>query len=234
MNPAVFVGLCPKKSAKKMGVNVNAWQAVRAKLGKAELVVVSKHQALADVQTLYALGQRAFAENRLPSLLEKQQALPKDIAWHFIGHLQSNKIKDLIGKVSLIHSVDRLSILENINKEAEKKGLCVSVLLQFHIAQEESKQGFDPAQMANFSADYFASLKHVSLAGVMGMATLTADKAQVRREFQTLKNTFDALKRAFFQNIPAFKHISMGMSQDYDIALAECANILRIGSLFFT
>ena len=127
-----------------------------------------------------------------------------------------------------------LGILENINKEAEKKGLCISVLLQFHIAQEESKQGFDPAQVANFSADYFASLKHVSVAGVMGMASLTADKAQVRHEFQTLKNTFDTLKQACFQNAPAFKHISMGMSQDYDIALAEGANILRIGSLFFT
>lgn len=200
------------------------------------LVAVSKTQSLDAIQSLYNKGQRHFGENKVQELLSKADALPKDIQWHLIGHLQTNKVKQLLPYVYCIHSVDSLKLLQEIRKEAEKQGCCVNVLLQIHIAQEETKFGLDKTELIELLDAYFADpkmTKHVQLCGLMGMATNTQDEIQIRNEFKNLKNLFDFVRQGYFIHSKAFREISMGMSSDYQIAVQEGATLVRIGSLLF-
>lgn len=200
------------------------------------LVAVSKTQSLDAIQSLYDKGQRHFGENKVQELLSKADALPKDIQWHLIGHLQTNKVKQLLPYVYCIHSVDSLKLLQEIRKEAEKQGCCVNVLLQIHIAQEETKFGLDKTELIELLDAYFADpkmTKYVQLCGLMGMATNTQDENQIRNEFKNLKNLFDFVRQGYFIQSKAFREISMGMSSDYQIAVQEGATLVRIGSLLF-
>lgn len=199
-----------------------------------KLVAVSKTKPNEVVMEAYESGQRIFGENRVQELVPKSEALPKDIEWHMIGHLQSNKVKYIAPFVSCIHSIDKTNLLSMVNKEAEKNGRIIPVLLQFHIAQEESKFGLSLEEANDFlnSAEY-KTLKNIRIAGVMGMATFTENEAQVRKEFRNLKRIFDTLKAQHFANDPDFKEISMGMSGDYRIAIEEGSTMVRVGSSIF-
>ena len=183
---------------------------------------------------LYNQGQRDFGENRVQELVQKQRQLPEDINWHLIGHLQTNKVKQVINIVHLIHSIDSPRLLKEISKQAEKTGRPAACLLQFKIAKEESKYGFDlNSAVEMLESEPFKNYHHIQISGVMGMATFTDDMAQVRLEFRQLKNIFDQLKTRYFQNDERFREISMGMSGDYKIALEEGSTMVRIGSLIF-
>lgn len=199
-----------------------------------KLVAVSKFKPVADIQEAYNAGQRAFGENRVQELADKQPQLPADIEWHMIGHLQSNKIKYMASFVRLIHGVDSFKLLQEIDKQAQKAGRVLNCLLQIHIAQEETKFGFDRNEVFEMlNSDAFKALTHVQICGVMGMATLTDDEHQVRAEFKGLKQLFDELKTRYFNHNQSFKEISMGMSGDYHIAVEEGSTIVRIGSSIF-
>ena len=199
-----------------------------------KLVAVSKTKPNADILIAYEAGQRVFGENKVQELTQKQSELPDDIEWHLIGHLQSNKVKFIAPFVSLIHAVDSLKLLKEINKQAKKNNRTINCLLQFHIAQEESKFGlnFEQAQELLSSQD-FIELQNISISGVMGMASNTEDEEQVREEFQTLENYFNVLKSHYFKFNDNFQHLSMGMSGDYLIAIEEGSNMVRVGSLIF-
>jgi PLP dependent protein len=199
-----------------------------------QLVAVSKTKPNAQLLELYDKGQRVFGENYVQELVDKHASLPTDIEWHFIGHLQSNKVKYIAPFVAMIHSVDSFKLLQEIDKQAIKHNRTIKCLLQFHIAEEDTKFGFDTEGVENLmDSDAFNVLKNVELCGVMGMATFTDDKTQVQREFQTLKRIFDRLKSQYFSEKGVFKDISMGMSDDYKLAIAEGSTMVRIGSLIF-
>lgn len=199
-----------------------------------QLVAVSKTRSDDEVLSLYQKGQRDFGENRVQELLGKKDDLPSDIRWHVIGHLQTNKVKYLVDFVAMIHSVDRLKVLKEINKQAKKVDRVIPVLLQFHIAEEDSKFGLDEQEAkALLESDAYKQMENISIEGVMGMATFTEDTAQVRKEFKMLKRIFTQLKTTYFPDSPAFKEISMGMSGDYRIAVEEGSTMVRIGSLLF-
>ncbi len=201
---------------------------------KARLVAVSKTKPNEAILELYEQGQRIFGENYVQELVPKQETLPSDIEWHFIGRLQSNKVKYIAPFVSLIHGVDSLSVLQEMNRYGKKNNRMIDGLLQFFIAREETKFGLEYGEAeALLSSDAYRELTHARICGVMGMATFTDDKAQVRKEFQALKQIFDDLKARFFNDRPEFIEISMGMSGDYEIALEEGATMVRIGSLLF-
>jgi len=199
-----------------------------------KLVAVSKNQAVSRIQEAYDAGQRIFGENRVQELTAKQPLLTSDIEWHFIGHLQSNKIKYIVSFVKLIHSVDSLKLLVEIDKEAGRLNKIVDCLLQFYISTEDTKFGLDPeeARMLLLSPEYH-SMKNIRITGVMGMATFTDDESIVRKEFRFLKDCFDTLSREFFRNEPAFREISMGMSGDYKLAIMEGSTMIRIGTGIF-
>ena len=198
------------------------------------LIAVSKTKPIVDLQEAYDAGQRIFGENKALEIRDKHQELPKDIQWHFIGHLQTNKIKYIAPFVTLIHSIDSASLLEAVNKEAVKNNRIIDCLLQFHIAQEDTKFGLDVEEAINMlNSDNFKNLKNINIVGVMGMATFTDDVNQVRNEFKSLKNIFDALKDGYFKDNDSFKEISMGMSDDYSIAIEEGATMVRVGSKIF-
>jgi PLP dependent protein len=198
------------------------------------LVAVSKTKPNAQLIELYDKKQRIFGENYVQELVDKYNSLPKDIEWHFIGHLQSNKVKYIAPFVSMIHSVDSFKLLQEIDKQAVKNHRIIKCLLQFHIAEEDTKFGFDTeGSLSMLENDAFKALKNVELCGVMGMATFTENKTQVKREFQHLKSIFDTLKSNYFINNAAFKDISMGMSDDYQLAMSEGSTMVRIGSLIF-
>jgi PLP dependent protein len=198
------------------------------------LVAVSKTHPPERILELYALGQRVFGENRVQELTAKYEALPKDIDWHLIGHLQTNKVKYVAPFVRLIHSVDRLELLREIDKQAAKCGRVIDCLLQFHIAAEESKFGLTEAEADALLQDpVYATLGHVRLCGVMGMATFTDDMEQVRSEFRQLRGIFERLRARYFPQAEYFKEISMGMSGDWEMALEEGSTMVRIGSLLF-
>lgn len=199
-----------------------------------KLVAVSKFKPLEDLMDAYNAGQRAFGENRPQEMFEKQQNMPDDVEWHFIGSLQSNKVKLVVPKTFLIHSIDSRSILVNVNKEAEKLNKIMDCLLEFHIAVEESKHGFSIDDAVEFlKSDEFKSLKNVRIRGVMGMASFVDDENVVRQEFRRLKEYFDLIKTEFFADADYFTEISMGMSGDYKIAVEEGSTIVRVGSLIF-
>jgi PLP dependent protein len=201
---------------------------------QAQLVAVSKKKSNATILDLYAQGQRVFGENYVQELVEKHQSLPQDIQWHFIGHLQTNKVKYIASFVTMIHSVDSVKMLQEIDKQASKYKRIIDVLLQFHIADEETKFGLDKDSAIEFlDAPVLPQLWNVRIRGVMGMATFTDDKNQVRQEFQQLKTLFEFLKNQYFKDDDHFNTISMGMSDDYRIALEEGSTMVRIGSLLF-
>ena len=196
-----------------------------------QLVAVSKTKPNEDILQLYAKGQRVFGENKVQEMTTKAESLPKDIQWHMIGHLQSNKVKYIVDFVSLIHSGDRISVIKEINKQAKKINRPIDILLQIKIADEDSKFGWDYNEL-NDQFEKILSYSHIQLKGVMGMATFTDDTNQIRAEFKRLKTYFDELKSKVTEP-DKFTIISMGMSGDYEIAVEEGANMIRVGSLLF-
>jgi hypothetical protein len=199
-----------------------------------KVVAVSKTQSADTIQEVYDAGYRIFGENKAQELMEKQPALPEDVEWHFIGHLQTNKVKFIVPFVHLIQSIDRLKVLAEVNKQAEKVNRQIDCLLQFHIAEEETKFGLDLNEaMHILQSDEYKEFKNVRICGVMGMSTFTEDESVVRNEFRYLKQIFDKLKMTFFSEDEFFKEISMGMSGDYSVAIEEGSTMIRIGSAIF-
>lgn len=200
----------------------------------ARLIAVSKTKPVEDLQEAYAAGQRLFGENKALEMRDKHAVLPNDIEWHFIGHLQTNKIKYIMPFVSLIHSIDSLNLLKAVDKEASKQGRVVDCLLQFHVASEETKFGLSMNEAEDLleSEDY-KSMKNIRIVGVMGMATNTPDEDLIRKEFRQLKQIHTDLKKRYFADEDSFKELSMGMSHDYMIALEEGSTLVRVGSSIF-
>lgn len=197
------------------------------------LVAVSKTKPVSCVEEAYRMGQRDFGENKAQELKDKYEVLPKDIKWHFIGHLQTNKVKYIVPFVYLIHGVDSYKLLMEINKQAKKVNRIIPCLLQFYIAQEETKFGFNLQECREMFDDiYFKNMQNVLIQGVMGMATHTDNQKQQHSEFKTLKNIFETLKQDY-QLSQDFKIISMGMTEDYHIAIEEGTTMVRIGSAIF-
>ena len=199
-----------------------------------QLVAVSKTHSVEAVQEAYDAGQRVFGENKAQELKDKYAVLPKDIQWHFIGHLQTNKIKYIAGFVSLIHSVDSLRLLVEIDREAKKANRIINCLLQFHIAEEETKYGLDMTDTHQLlTSDEYKTLQNINIVGVMGMATFTENTDIVRKEFRSLKLIFNTLKEKYFAEKLDFAEISMGMSDDYLVAIEEGSTLIRVGSSIF-
>lgn len=198
------------------------------------LVPVSKRKSTEMILEAYNAGQRIFGENKVQELTKKYEALPKDIQWHFIGHLQSNKVKYIAPFISLVHAVDSLKLLKEINKRAKQNDRTINCLLQIYIAQEESKFGlsFDEA-VELLNSEAYKKMENVKIVGLMGMATNTENITKVKSEFTMLKNYFDKIKQDFFANEHYFKEISMGMSGDYQIAIEAGSTMIRVGSLIF-
>jgi pyridoxal phosphate enzyme (YggS family) len=198
------------------------------------LIAVSKTKPLADLQEAYNAGQRHFGENKVQEMVEKARQLPPDTHWHLIGHLQTNKVKYMAGFVHLIHGVDSLKLLQEIDKQARKVGRVQDVLLQFYIAQEETKFGLELQEAkAILDSLEFKQLKNIQICGVMGMASNTSDQTQVASEFRTLKQIFETLSNNYFQGQTYFKEISMGMSGDYQLAIQNGSTMVRVGSKIF-
>lgn len=221
-----------------MAVNIGTYLEISEELKPQQvtLVAVSKTKPAADIQELYDMGQRDFGENYVQELAEKQVVLSNDIRWHFIGHLQSNKVKYIAPFVHLIHGVDSHKLLLEIDKQAKKSDRVINCLLQVHIAQEETKFGFNEEELfqamdAIHKYKLMNELQHVEVMGLMGMASLTADAEQVRKEFKYLKLLFDQCKR--LPGHAELNTLSMGMSGDYRIAIEEGSTLVRIGSLLF-
>lgn len=217
-----------------MYINKEQYRRIKETLEKnaATLVAVSKIKPAEAIQELYGMGHRDFGENYVQELVDKQARLPPDIRWHFIGHLQSNKVKYIAPFVHLIHGIDSLKLLEEVAKQGLKNGRAIGVLLQVHIADEESKFGFDEADL--LSPPFWeraAALKSVEIRGLMGMASFSDDQELVRKEFRGLKDLFDKLKDQVRQD--HFNILSMGMSADYKTAVSEGSNMVRIGSILF-
>ncbi|MCL3782475.1 YggS family pyridoxal phosphate-dependent enzyme [Prolixibacteraceae bacterium JC049] len=198
------------------------------------LVAVSKTKPVEAIQEAYAAGQRVFGENKVQELETKYNELPKDIEWHMIGHLQTNKVKYIAPFVHLIHAVDSMKLLKMINKEALKSNRTINCLLQFHIADESTKFGLSIEEAQELlTSEAYEQLQNINIVGVMGMATFTDDQQQVRNEFTNLKRYFTELKTSVFANKADFKEISMGMSGDYPIAIEEGSTMIRVGSNIF-
>ncbi|WMJ74804.1 YggS family pyridoxal phosphate-dependent enzyme [Cytophagaceae bacterium ABcell3] len=199
-----------------------------------KLIAVSKTYPAETVMAAYVAGQRAFGENKVQEMTSKYEELPKDIEWHQIGHLQRNKVKYIAPFVSLIHSVDSLKLLKEINKEAKKNDRVIDCLFQMHIAKEESKFGLSEEEVLEIlNSQEFQEMKHIRITGLMGMATNTDNEQVIRGEFSMLKKLFDTLKTDYKNLLPAFQELSMGMSSDYKIAAEEGSTMVRIGSAIF-
>lgn len=190
------------------------------------MICVSKFHTVDAIMEAYHAGERDFGESRVQELLQKRELLPQDIRWHFIGHLQTNKVKMIVPFVHLIHSVDSVRLLDTIHREAEKIQRRVKILLEVHVAKEDTKSGFTPEELLTLHSR-LSALNHIEVCGIMGMATNTEDENEIRRCFQTIKMLSDT----FFNHMPAT--ISMGMSDDYQIAIEEGSNMVRIGSSIF-
>lgn len=217
-----------------MAANQSNYHAILNEIGnEVRLVAVSKTKPVEDILDLYNLGQRDFGENYVQELVEKAAQLPKDICWHFIGHLQTNKVKLIASFVQLIHGVDSLKLLKEINKEAAKNNRVIDCLLQVHIAQEETKFGFDAEELHSLTLELANSkMVNVRVIGLMGMASFTDDGSKVRREFQKLKSILDFWNKSQTPDL-RLQILSMGMSSDYKIAIEEGSTMVRIGSLLF-
>ena len=214
-----------------MGINLENYKSIRAELGdKVLLVAVSKTKPVEDIKALYDQGQRDFGENYVQELVDKQPQLPADIRWHYIGHLQSNKVKYISPFVHLIHGVDSFKLLKEINKQAQKQNRVINCLLQVHIAQEETKFGLDETELDALLVELNNTpLQNIAINGLMGMASFTEDLNKVRTEFKELKRLHDKVKG----KLPRASILSMGMSSDYKIAVEEGSTLVRIGSLLF-
>lgn len=200
----------------------------------ADLIAVSKTKPISEIQEVYDAGHRKFGENRAQELVEKAKSLPDDIEWHMIGHLQRNKVKDLIPYVRMIDAVDSVRLAKEISKQAGKAQRHVAILLQVHIAKESSKYGFDADELEQILGEgTIQDLPFIQVAGLMGMATFTDDKARITEEFKFLSQLFHKFKSEYFKDAPEFRHISMGMSGDYGLALQQGSTMIRVGSAIF-
>ncbi len=194
------------------------------------LVAVSKTKPVSAIQEAYNTDQRIFGENKVQEMVQKWEVMPKDIEWHMIGHVQRNKVKYMAEFVSMIHGVDSFRLLKEIDKQAKKHDRTIACLLQMHIAEEDTKFGLNETELKEvISSKEFVELKNITIVGLMGMATFTKDKEQVRREFEQLKTTYDSLQK----ELEGITVLSMGMSGDYQIAIEEGSTMVRIGSSIF-
>lgn len=220
-----------------MSINTEAYHSIKEKTDatKALLVAVSKTKPNEDISTLYEMGHRDFGENYVQELLKKQLELPSDIRWHFIGHLQTNKVKQIAPFVHLIHGVDSFRMLDAIEKEGKKLNKKINCLIQVHIAEEETKFGFDITEAREATTHFFIENKypHVNLCGLMGMASFTENIETIKEEFAILKSLFDEIKAMKDADTNSFNTLSMGMSADYPIALENGSTLVRIGSMLF-
>ncbi|RFS20628.1 YggS family pyridoxal phosphate-dependent enzyme [Chitinophaga silvatica] len=221
-----------------MAINLVAYQQILQELNpyNARLVAVSKTKPAEDITALYEAGQRIFGENYVQEMTEKQGVLPSDIEWHFIGHLQSNKVKYIAPYVHTIHAVDSLKLLQEINKQAAKNQRIINCLLQVHIADEETKFGMDVNEIESLLTAFTENQSvyaNIRIAGLMGMATNTDDESKIRSEFHQLHEIFNNIRNTFLKDHSYFKELSIGMSADYHIALQEGSTMVRIGSLLF-
>lgn len=213
-----------------MSISSNLEEIKKSLPAQVTLVAVSKTKPISDLNEAYQAGQRVFGENKIQEMSQKWEELPKDIEWHMIGHVQRNKVKYMAPYVALIHGVDSFRLLREINKQARKNDRVIPCLLQMHIAEEETKFGLDLAELHEIlESEEFIQLENIAIKGLMGMATFTSDKEQIRREFKQLKVIFDGLR----QKISTADILSMGMSGDYDIAIEEGSTMVRIGSSIF-
>jgi PLP dependent protein len=217
-----------------MNINNNI-NSIRQKVpAGCKLIAVSKTQPVEKILEAYNTGQRIFGENKVQELVAKHSALPQDIEWHMIGHLQSNKVKQLLPFVSLIHGVDSFKLLEEINRHSEKISRTTRCLLQIYIAREESKFGLEPREVLDLiGGDRFTQLRNVKITGLMGMATFTENRDVVRREFKSLKVFFDQLRGSDLPDNIVMEELSMGMSGDFEIAIEEGSTMVRIGTAIF-
>ena len=217
-------------------MNIDNYRNILDKLSPygAKLIVVSKYKSFDEIETVKNWGQNIFGENRVQELVAKNELHGINLEWHLIGSLQKNKVKLIIPIVKLIHSVDSLSLLQEINKQAEKHEIVQDCLLQIKIAKEDTKQGILPSELKVFLSDEtFGEMKNIQIRGLMGMATNTEDSQQIRSEFKQLRILFEEIKSAYFYDSPLFSEISAGMSDDFPIALDEGSTLVRIGSLIF-
>lgn len=199
-----------------------------------KLVAVSKFHPVEALMEAYGAGQRIFGENRAQEIQQKHKVMPTDVQWHFIGHLQTNKVRSIIPYTTLIHSIDSLKLLQCVDAEAKRIGRVADVLLQLHVAKETTKFGLTPEECVELVEDgALKALQNVRVCGVMGMATNTDDEQEIRVEFRAIKNTFDVLKTKFFAANGYFREISMGMSEDYKIAIEEGSTMVRVGTSIF-
>lgn len=198
------------------------------------LIAVSKTKSNEEIMEAYNAGQRLFGENLVQEMVEKYEALPKDIEWHLIGHLQTNKVKYIAPFVSMVQSIDSLKVIKEINKHAVKHDRIIDCLLQIHIADEATKFGFDHAELIEMLRDEdFQSLQNIRIRGLMGIATNTENEKVIKEEFYELKMLFDGIKASFFRKEDSFDTLSMGMSSDYNLAIEKGANMVRLGSTVF-
>jgi len=218
-----------------MGIIADNIKALREELPEnVTVVVVSKTRNPAEILEAYDMGQRIFGENRVQEILSKGPNLPGDIHWHLIGHLQTNKVRQVVPVVSMIESVDSVRLLSLVSKEALKCGKVVDCLLQVHISAEETKSGFSPAELAGENWKTVAESMHgVRICGLMGMASFTEDIVQVRNEFRLLSSLFRTVQKQYFRETPHFREVSMGMSGDWRIAIEEGSTMIRVGTLIF-
>jgi len=216
--------------------NISALQDITkiAKGKNALLVAISKTKSVDDIKVVYDAGQRVFGENKVQELVLKYELLPKDIQWHMVGNMQTNKVKYIAPFISLIHSVDSLKLAIEINKQALKNNRIIDILLEIHIAAETNKSGFSEEELIDhLDIKAFDALKNIRIVGIMGMATNTKSQILIKNEFSGLKSFFDEVKATYFKNALEFKELSMGMSGDYVIALEEGSTMIRVGSAIF-
>ena len=217
-----------------MDIQANLKEVLTSLPAQVKLVAVSKFHPNESIEQAYRAGQRIFGESKVQELTGKYETLPKDIEWHFIGHLQTNKVKYIAPYIAMIHAVDSYKLLAEIDKQAAKNGRVIPCLLEIHIAQEESKYGFTFQECREMlEAGEWKNLTHICIAGLMGMATFTEDETEIKREFDSLKRFFNEIKQNFFADRDTFREISMGMSHDYPLAIEAGSTLVRVGSKIF-
>ena len=214
-----------------MDIQANLKEVLTSLPAQVKLVAVSKFHPNESIEQAYRAGQRIFGESKVQELTGKYETLPKDIEWHFIGHLQTNKVKYIAPYIAMIHAVDSYKLLAEIDKQAAKNGRVIPCLLEIHIAQEESKYGFTFQECREMlEAGEWKNLTHICIAGLMGMATFTEDETEIKREFDSLKQFFNEIKQNYFADRDTFREISMGMSHDYPLAIEAGSTLVRVGS----
>lgn len=217
-----------------MDIQANLKEVLTSLPAQVKLVAVSKFHPNESIEQAYRAGQRIFGESKVQELTGKYETLPKDIEWHFIGHLQTNKVKYIAPYIAMIHAVDSYKLLAEIDKQAAKNGRVIPCLLEIHIAQEESKYGFTFQECREMlEAGEWKNLTHICIAGLMGMATFTKDETEIKKEFDSLKQFFNEIKQNYFADRDTFREISMGMSHDYPLAIEAGSTLVRVGSKIF-